>query len=164
MKMEHQNGISGLGIQIFSVSGQERWKRKMVTMPDEKGKVIQFPKKAKPQKEIVIDNTDMELREAVMFADHLTEGLVVNLIHNLTENGVSTNDQGFIRDIGFLIELVKSTIYRDMDMDHPMQDFVDVFVSTTKEDGQLVTRIDVDLMDDVVQSFLDDGDNDNSPV
>jgi len=122
----------------------------------EKGKVIQFPLKTKPQKEIIIDNTDMELRESIMFADHLTEGLVVNLIHNLTENGVSTNDKGFIRDVGFLIELVKSTIYRDMDMPHPMQDVVDLFVSTTKEDGQLVTRIDVDLMEDVVDSLLED--------
>ena len=91
----------------------------------------------------------MELQEQIMFADHLTEGLVVNLIHNLSENGVSTKEEGFIRDMGFLIELVKSTIYRDMDLEHPMQDFVDLFVTTTKEDGQLVTRIDIEAMNDI---------------
>lgn len=123
---------------------------------EEKGKVIQFPKKAKPQKEIVIDNSEMELRESVMFAEHLTEGLVVNLIHNLNENGVSTNKTEFIRDVGFLIELVKSTIYRDMDMAHPMQDIVDLFVSTTKEDGQLVTRIDMEMMEDLIQKTLEE--------
>lgn len=123
---------------------------------EEKGKVIQFPKKAKPQKEIVIDNSEMELRESVMFAEHLTEGLVVNLIHNLNENGVSTNKTEFIRDVGFLIELVKSTIYRDMDMEHPMQDIVDLFVSTTKEDGQLVTRIDMEMMEDLIQKTLEE--------
>jgi len=128
----------------------------MDTMPDEKGKIIQFPKKAKPQKEIVIDNSEMELREAVMFAEHLTEGLVVNLIHNLNENGVSTNKTEFIRDVGFLIELVKSTIYRDMDMEHPMQDIVDLFVSTTKEDGQLITRIDMEMMEDLIQKTLEE--------
>lgn len=123
---------------------------------EEKGKVIQFPKKAKPQKEIVIDNSEMELRESVMFAEHLTEGLVVNLIHNLNENGVSTNKTEFIRDVGFLIELVKSTIYRDMDLEHPMQDIVDLFVSTTKEDGQLVTRIDMEMMEDLIQKTLEE--------
>jgi hypothetical protein len=131
------------------VNGQEKWMKKMAD-----GKVIQFPKKGKPQKEIIIDNTDMELRESLMFADHLTEGLVINLIHNLGENGVTTNNPNFIKDIGFLIELVKSTIYRDMEIDHPMQDFIDLFVSTTKEDGQLVTRLDIDLMEEVVEQLL----------
>ena len=116
---------------------------------EEKGKVIQFPKKGKQHPDIKIDNFAMELQEQIMFADHLTEGLVVNLIHNLSENGVSTKEEGFIRDMGFLIELVKSTIYRDMDLEHPMQDFVDLFVTTTKEDGQLVTRIDIEAMNDI---------------
>ena len=120
------------------------------------GKIIQFPKKAKPQKEIVIDNSGAELLESMMFAEHLTEGLVVNLIHNLAENGINTGKTEFIKDLGFIIELVKSTIYRDMEIDHPMQDFVDLFVSTKDEEGKLVTRLDIDLIEDIVANFIEE--------
>ena len=123
---------------------------------EEKGKVIQFPVKGKVHKDVVIDNTDMELREVLMFADHLTEGLVVNLIHNLGENGVDTSSSEFIRDIGFTIELVKGIIYRDENIPHPMHDLVDLFVTTTKEDGQVVTRIDMELMNNIVEGYLKD--------
>jgi hypothetical protein len=41
-----------------------------------------------------------------------------------------------------------------MEIDHPMQDFIDLFVSTTKEDGQLVTRLDIDLMEETIEKLL----------
>jgi len=116
--------------------------------------VIQFPKRGKPKKEIIIDNTDMELRESLMFADHLTEGLVINLIHNLEDNGINVQDLNCIRDIGFMIELVKSLIYRDMEIEHPMQDLVDLFVTTTKDqNGKVVTMLDINLMEHITETI-----------
>jgi hypothetical protein len=120
------------------------------------GKVIQFPKKGKPQKEIVIDNSGAELLESMMFAEHLTEGLVVNLVHNLAENGINTGEATFIKDLGFIIELVKATIHRDMGINHPIQDFVDLFVSTKDEEGKLVTRLDIDLIEDIVANLIEE--------
>src|SRR6056300_14955 len=104
IQMAHQREVLERGIQILGVNGQKRWKRKKFMADPEKGKVIQFPLKTKPQKEIIIDNTDMELRESIIFREYVLEGLVVNFIHILTENGVFTNDKGFIRDVGCLIE------------------------------------------------------------
>ena len=41
------------------------------------------------------------------FAEHLTEGLVVNMIANMNENGLDTESPEFVKDIGFMIEVVK---------------------------------------------------------
>ena len=120
-------------------------------MEEEKGKVIQFPLKLDPKNPVKIDDTALQLHTDLKFADHLTEGLVVNLIHNMGENEVDTSDPNFIRDIGFLIELVKSTIYRDMGIKHPMQGLVDLFVESEHDETQgLYTRFDIDALAEFV--------------
>lgn len=122
------------------------------------GKVIQFPKKFKPQKEIKIDNSDMEMREALMWADHLTEGLVMNLVNNLEDNEVYLQNKNTICDIGFLIEYIKSMIYRTMDIDHPMQELTDLFVTRTTHEGKEVTMINMEFLQDVIDDLYGDKD------
>ena len=78
-------------------------------------------------------------------------------MHNLHENGVDTNNTEFIKDIGFLIEFVKSTIYRDMGVKHPMQELVDIFVLSDYDETQgLYTEFDLDLVKDVVEDIKGD--------
>ena len=81
---------------------------------EETGKIIQFPLKGKPNFDIKVDSSGLELQQDMMFAEQLTEGLVVNMIHNMYENNIDTENETFICDVAVLIELVKSTIYRDM--------------------------------------------------
>ena len=52
------------------------------------------------------------LQENMMFADDLTETLLVQMIHTMGENLINISDKEFVRDIGFVIEAVKSTVYR----------------------------------------------------
>lgn len=143
------------------MSGQKKWIWNIVASKTDKpsGTIIKFPLKGKPQKEITIDNSDMELRESLMFADHLTEGLVVNLVHNLEDNGINIMDSGCVRDIGFLVELIKSLIHRDMGIEHPMQDMVDLFVTTLKDKtGNRVTSIDMLLLIEIInEAYGDEG-------
>ena len=56
-----------------------------------------------------------------MFADDLTETLLVQMIHTMGENGIDIGGKEFVRDIGFVIEAVKGTIYRDMQLAHLLQ-------------------------------------------
>jgi|TARA_Y100000389_G_C17251156_1_gene408154 hypothetical protein len=112
-------------------------------MSTEKNKnVIQFPLKATPNPNIKIDDYALQLQQDMMFADHLTEGLVVNMIHNMAENGIDTENEDFIADISMMIEQVKSTIYRSCHIPHPMQDITDEFVTVTKKDGKMSTYLD----------------------
>ena len=79
---------------------------------ENKANVIQFPLKVPANSAIKIDDTALQMQQDMVFADHLTEGLVVNMIHNMGENGIDTEDEDFICDISLLIEQVKSSIYR----------------------------------------------------
>ena len=127
----------------------------MDTMQEEKGKIIQFPSKMVINKNVKIDDTAIKLHTDLKIADHLTEGLVVNMIHNMGENEVDVNNPEFIKDIGFLIELVKSIIYRDMGIKHPMQQMVDLFVNSEYDDEHgLYTEFDIGTMEEVIKELI----------
>lgn len=122
-------------------------------MSDKEGNVIHFPFKGKKTaNDIKIDSSAMEVRENIIYTDNLTEALVVNMIHNMAENGVDVDSEGFIRDTSFLIELVKSMIYRDIGMEHPIQGLADMFVNSTKEDNRIRVELDVDYIQDIVDN------------
>lgn len=113
---------------------------------EDKGKVIQFPLKGNPNFDIKVDSTGLELQQDMLFAEQLTEGLVVNMIHNMYENGINTEDESFICDVAVMIELVKSAIYRDLGISHPLQDVVDTFVTANKEGKKISVTFDPELM------------------
>lgn len=128
-------------------------------------KIIQFPNKMVDKPEFKITDTAIKLHTDIKVADHLTEGLVVNMIHNMNANDVDTEDPEFIKDIGFLIELVKSIIYRDMGIKHPMQQMVDIFVNSAYDEEQgLYTEFDYGSMEQVVEDLkgeMEETKNDN---
>ena len=93
--------------------------------------IIQFPKKFKGKREIKLPDYDvMQLNEDVAFADNLTEGLIVQIVHILNENGIQVSNKEFISDLAFIIESLKSSIYRDLDITHDMQELMDEFMIT----------------------------------
>ena len=141
------------GIQTFKIHGQGKWK-----MNDNgpSTNVVQFPLRGKPDANIKVDNVALGLHEDIKFADHLTEGLVVNLIHNLGENGIDTKDAEFIRDVGFTIELVKSLIYRGMGMKHPIQELVAMFTTVEDDEEGVYTTFDIDALADFVGMMEDE--------
>jgi hypothetical protein len=141
-----------LGIQTLVVLGQRKWK-----MSD--NKIIQFPGKMTTKNTVKIDDTAIKLHTDLKIADHLTEGLIVNMIHNMGENEVDTENPEFIKDIGFLIELVKSIIYRDMGINHPMQELVSLFVNSDYDDEHgLYTEFDMGTMEEIVKDLTGEED------
>ena len=91
----------------------------------------QSTKKVKTPK----DPLQNQLQEDLLFADDLTEHLMVQLIHTMGENGFDLKDHKFIRDIGFISECCKSIIFRDIGLKHPIQSVIDKIMVGTK--GQL---------------------------
>ena len=65
-----------------------------------------------------------------MFCDNLTEAVMVQMIHALGENGFAVNDEPFLRDVGFIIESVRGTLYRELGIKHPMAKIMEVFTQT----------------------------------
>ena len=117
---------------------------------DKKSKnIIKFPKKFKCKREIKLPDYDvMQLNEDVAFADNLTEGLIVQIVHILNENGIQVSDKKFISDLAFIIESLKSSIYRDLDITHDMQELMDEFMITKFDDKtkKMNTTFDMELI------------------
>ena len=117
---------------------------------DKKSKnIIQFPKKFKGKREVKLPDYDvMQLNEDVAFADNLTEGLIVQIVHILNENGIQVSDKKFISDLAFIIESLKSSIYRDLDITHDMQELMDEFMITKFDDEtkKMNTTFDMELI------------------
>ena len=121
------------------------------------GKIIQFPiSPSRVNDNVRIDNTGQEIRENVLFADNLTEGLIVNFVHNMEQNGIQVDDTEFIRDVAFLMEFFKSTIYRDLGMEHPMQDLVDLMIVAKREDGRVTSTISLPKLERMIEKHLND--------
>ena len=81
--------------------------------------IIVFPKKYKGKREVKIPDYDvMELNEDMAFADNLTEGLIVQVVHMMSENGIKVTSKPFISDLAFIIESIKSSLYRDLNIEH----------------------------------------------
>ena len=117
---------------------------------DKKSKnIIQFPKKFKGKREIKLPDYDvMQLNEDVAFADNLTEGLIVQIVHILNENGIQVSNKELISDLAFIIESLKSSIYRDLDITHDMQELMDEFMITKFDDKtkKMNTTFDMELI------------------
>ena len=121
--------------------------------------VIQGPWKKRNVK--VPDEEAVKLREQLLFAEELTEQVMVQMIHTINENGFDVDSNEFLHDMGFIIECVKSVVYREMGLQHPMTDIMkQLTVSTIDETNTLSTELDIDKVvktTQFVSELEDDG-------
>ena len=125
--------------------------------------MIKGPWKLKGKKEVVVPDLDViALQENLMFADDLTESCLVQMIHTMGENGVEIGGQEFVRDIGFVIEAVKGTIYRDMGLAHPINRVMEMLTKiNVDEKNSMNSQVDMDLLEKVT---IDESDTDEEPT
>ncbi len=96
------------------------------------------------------------------FADDLTESLMVQLIHTIHENGFEVNDKSFIQSMGFVIEAVKASVYKEMHMQHPMQRIMNsVTQVTTNPDDTVYSEVDLEQLEDINEILVIKEENDD---
>tara|TARA_B100000029_G_scaffold432331_1_gene444359 strand:- start:2134 stop:2565 length:432 start_codon:yes stop_codon:yes gene_type:complete len=133
--------------------------------PPKSAEVIKGPW---PNSSIKVPDIDgLRLIEELNFADHLTEGIMVQLIETMKENNIDVNNSTFLSDIGFVIEAVKAVIYRSMGHSHPLQEVMGNLINMTEikngEDTHVDAVINVEILEDVsdfITAKLEDDDND----
>ena len=111
--------------------------------------------KRKYQKALDKNNTQLKMQEKMSKNDIITEGVMVQLIHTLSENGYDIGEDSFILDIGFLSETVKSALYRQEKLPHVVQGLIDNIMmpdKTQNEDGieMHYSKFDTRLLGDLV--------------
>lgn len=111
--------------------------------------------KEKYNKALDKNNTSKRVQEKFDRIEILTEKLMVQLIHTLSENNYNISDERFILDIGFLSEVIKGIISRQEKVPHIVQGLLDNIMSpepTRNEDGMDVyySRFDANLLNELV--------------
>ena len=105
------------------------------------------------------DTDTVKLQENLAFADDLTETLMVQLIHTLHENGFDVNGTTFVKNMGFVIETVKASIYKEMSLSHPMNRIMDILSTITIEaDENTLVGVDMNKLNDMADAMQEDDD------
>ena len=122
--------------------------------------VIKGPWLAKSGREVKLPDTDViAMQQDMQFAEELTQSLMVQMIHTMSENGIDVSAKTFIRDMAMVISLVNGSIYRDMGMAHITQKFMEEYVDIhDDEGGSYETEVDFETIVELANLIEDDDD------
>ncbi len=95
--------------------------------------VIQFPLSPERTKELALDFQNQESQTVtgsihlnkVAFVDELLEATTVPLLNQYASHGIDIKDKRFQIDFRYAIDCMKSAVYRQLGLDHPIQDVMD---------------------------------------
>ena len=122
--------------------------------------VITGPWSVKGGREVKLPDKDIiALQQDIQFAEELTQSLMVQMIHTMSENGIDVGTKDFIRDMAMLIELVKGSLYRDMKMVHPTHKFVEEFVDIMESGDTFETEVDFNTIVELANLIEEDEDD-----
>ena len=98
--------------------------------------VLEFPK-SKIIREQLPDSDElkkMKKKAVKSLADSLTAEVCDTLLSDFDNYGIDTEKETFIKDFVFLSSIISATIYRTLEIDHDLHDFIDTMVNI-EEDG-----------------------------
>ena len=112
--------------------------------------------KQKYDRELDRNNSQLQIKEKLAKIDAMTENVMVQMIHTFSENGYDIADEQFILDVGFLSEVIKGALSRQVGLPHIIQGFIEQIMSPERketEDGIDLhySRFDSPLLGDVIE-------------
>ena len=97
---------------------------------------------------------EMRLMEEMQFCEDFSRKLIMDMAEIMGEHDVDISEKSFSRDIAVVLEFVKSLLYRDAGVNHPLHDFIDVFTDVEVEpDNSIKTIIRADLVKQVAREM-----------
>ena len=102
-------------------------------------------KGGKTREDIVAEEMDI--------IEGLSESIMVNLIHTLKQNDVKITSKEFIRDVGFMNEVLKSLLFRELGYNHPLSDLIPYIIvpTRTKDKKDVYTKFRGDLVVELIE-------------
>ena len=133
-------------------------------MPDENEKqsaeIIQGPWKGSKRKVKLPDNDAIKLQETIDFVDDLTQTLIVQMIHTIKENEIDVEEESFVQNMTFIIEMVRASLLKEMLLTTNMTKIMDIlfemlFNSSPDSDPE------ADLKSIIYKMRMEEDDNDD---
>ena len=122
--------------------------------------MVKGPWPVKSGREVKLPDEDIiAMQQNIQFAEELTQSLMVQMIHTMSENGIDVSAKTFIRDMAMVISLVNGSIYRDMGMAHITQKFMEEYVNIdVEDDGSYETEVNFETIVELANLIEDDDD------
>ena len=125
--------------------------------------------KKKIDKALDKNNTHKMMQDKLDRIEVITEKIMIQLIHTISEYGYDITDERFSLDIGFLSETVKGVLSRQEKLPHIIQGLLDNIMApspTQAEDGTDVyySKFDAPLLSELVDMAEDIKDDDQTEI
>ena len=100
---------------------------------------------------------ELDRLQELAYIDELSENVMVNLIYTLGENDVDITSKEFLQDIAFTIESLKSTLFRERGIPHPLTKIIrsisEVIVTGTDEEDIVATKFSVTKLQQLLEQL-----------
>ena len=104
-----------------------------------RGVVIKGPWKGVVEQKI---DKDINIREDLKMIAEMHKLLLHQVIFTLKETGFDIESDEFIKESGFMGEVIRGTLMRDMGYDNPMSKFIDAIVGLDIKDDERYANFD----------------------
>tara|TARA_B100000927_G_scaffold290068_1_gene287998 strand:- start:48 stop:407 length:360 start_codon:yes stop_codon:yes gene_type:complete len=116
--------------------------------------VIKGPWKGSKVKQEV--SKDIDVREDLKMIAEMHKVLLHQLIFTLKETGYDIESDDFIRESGFMGEVIRATLMRDMGYSNPMSTFINAIVGIDVKDGERYASFNSDNLIKLLEKKKDD--------
>ena len=118
-------------------------------------KIIQGPWKESKRKVKLPDIDAIELQETINFIDELTQTLIVQMIHTIKENEINVDGDSFVKNMGFIIEMLRATLLKEMSLNTNMTKIMDILFEIIFNSGS-----NIDDLKEVIYKMREENNND----
>ena len=124
---------------------------------DDKDNVIIFPKIKQEPKKQISPKHQKELKDlqARLFVTTLMEKVQDELFILFGQNSIATDDVQFQKDFAFIMESVKSCLYRDFNLKHNLHSIVDRVAQSVAANGKILKQSEEDKLSYVQMNYSD---------
>ena len=104
-----------------------------------RGVVIKGPWKKVVEQEI---SSEIDVKEDLKMIAEMHKVLLHQLIFTLKETGYDIESDAFVKESGFMGEVIRATLMRDMGYSNPMSTFINAVVGLDMKDGKSYANFD----------------------
>ena len=119
-----------------------------------RGVVIKGPWKGSKVEQKI--DKDINVREDLKMIAEMHKVLLHQLIFTLKETGFDIESDEFIKESGFMGEVIRGTLMRDMGYSNPMSNFINQIVGIDVKDGERYANFNSDNLIKLLEKKKDD--------
>ena len=117
--------------------------------------IIQGPWKELKNKIKLPDKSVIELQETIDFIDDLVGKIIIQMIYTIKENKIDVEKESFVKNISFIIEMVRATLLKEMSLNTDITEIMDILFEII-----FSSDFDIDDLKSVIYKIREEDNND----